>query len=46
MRLARPFFLDQTKANLIRLNEGEVVGEWRDSTYGTFLITRKSFHYF
>ncbi|CAG7923762.1 unnamed protein product [Penicillium olsonii] len=34
MRLARPFFLDQTKANLIHLNEGEVVGEWRDSTYG------------
>ncbi|CAG8038404.1 unnamed protein product [Penicillium salamii] len=34
MRLARPFFLNQTRANLIRLNEGEVVGEWRDSTYG------------
>ncbi|KAJ5351188.1 hypothetical protein N7452_000162 [Penicillium brevicompactum] len=34
MRLARPFFHNQTKENLIRLNEGEVVGEWRDSTYG------------
>ena len=24
----------QTKANLIHLKEGEIVGEWRDSTYG------------
>ncbi|KAK3117370.1 hypothetical protein LTR53_001360 [Teratosphaeriaceae sp. CCFEE 6253] len=24
----------QTQANLIRLKEGEIVGEWRDSTYG------------
>lgn len=34
MRLARPFFHNQTRENLIRLNKGEVVGEWRDSTYG------------
>ena len=25
---------NQTKENLIHLNEGEIVGEWRDSTYG------------
>lgn len=46
MRLARPFFLNQTRANLIRLNEGEVVGEWRDSTYGTNTITQQPLHYF
>lgn len=36
MRLAAPFAVDggQTKDNLIHLKEGEVVGEWRDSTYG------------
>ena len=25
---------NQTKENLIHLMEGEIVGEWRDSTYG------------
>lgn len=25
---------NQTLENLIHLNEGEIVGEWRDSTYG------------
>lgn len=25
---------NQTKENLIHLNEDEIVGEWRDSTYG------------
>jgi hypothetical protein len=39
MRLARPFFHNQTKENLIHLNEGQVVGEWRDSTYGTSITT-------
>ncbi|KAK5796479.1 hypothetical protein VI817_005764 [Penicillium citrinum] len=34
MRLAGPFVHNQTKENLIRLQEGQVVGEWRDSTYG------------
>jgi hypothetical protein len=39
MRLARPFFHNQTKENLIHLNEGQVVGQWRDSTYGTSITT-------
>ncbi|KAJ6092368.1 hypothetical protein N7467_004337 [Penicillium canescens] len=34
MRLAAPFARDQKKENLIHLNEGQVVGEWRDSEYG------------
>ncbi|KAJ5364202.1 uncharacterized protein N7496_009915 [Penicillium cataractarum] len=34
MRLARPFAEKQTKANLIHLKDGQVVGEWRDSEYG------------
>lgn len=25
---------NQTRENLVHLNEGEIVGEWRDSTYG------------
>ncbi|KAJ6089244.1 hypothetical protein N7467_004460 [Penicillium canescens] len=34
MRLARPFFHNQTTENLIHLGEGQVVCQWRDSTYG------------
>ncbi|KAL4890382.1 hypothetical protein BDV59DRAFT_204345 [Aspergillus ambiguus] len=34
MRLAGPFAHNQTKENLIHLQEGQVVGQWRDSTYG------------
>jgi len=36
INLAAPFAGEgnQTKDNLIHLKEGEVVGEWRDSTYG------------
>lgn len=36
MNLTAPFASNggQTKHNLIHLKEGEVVGEWRDSTYG------------
>ncbi|THC97153.1 hypothetical protein EYZ11_003368 [Aspergillus tanneri] len=33
IRLAGPFAQKQTKENLIHLNDGEVVGQWRDSTY-------------
>jgi len=37
MRLAAPFAAkgNQTKENLIHLLDGEIVGEWRDSTYGS-----------
>lgn len=37
MRLAAPFAAkgNQTKENLIHLEEGQVVGQWRDSTYGS-----------
>jgi hypothetical protein len=36
MRLAAPFTApgNQTKDNLIHLKDAEIVGEWRDSTYG------------
>ncbi|KAJ5246512.1 hypothetical protein N7468_001495 [Penicillium chermesinum] len=34
MRLAAPFANEQKKGNLIHLKEGQVVGQWRDSTYG------------
>lgn len=36
MALAEPFAGsgNQTKDNLIHLKEGQIVGEWRDSTYG------------
>ncbi|KAI7195887.1 hypothetical protein KC363_g1203 [Hortaea werneckii] len=36
MRIAGPFAQPdgQTEENLVHLKEGEVVGEWRDSTYG------------
>ncbi|KAF7589450.1 hypothetical protein BBP40_004287 [Aspergillus hancockii] len=34
MRLALTFARKQTKENLIHLLEGQVVGQWRDSTYG------------
>lgn len=35
---------NQTKENLIHLNKGEIVGEWRDSTYGKpgFFVTSSS----
>jgi hypothetical protein len=36
MRLAAPFARDQRKENLIHLKEGQIVGEWRDSEYGTY----------
>jgi hypothetical protein len=39
MRLARPFFHNQTTGNLIHLGEGQVVGQWRDSTYGTYTMS-------
>jgi hypothetical protein len=35
MRLAGPFAQEQIKANLIHLKDGQTVGEWRDSEYGT-----------
>jgi hypothetical protein len=36
MKVAGPYAAEgnQTKDNLIHLNDGEIVGEWRDSTYG------------
>lgn len=36
MRLAAPFAgkNNQTKDNLVHLKDGEITGEWRDSTYG------------
>ncbi|KAF2264953.1 hypothetical protein CC78DRAFT_600926 [Lojkania enalia] len=36
MKTSTPFTLEggQIKENLVHLKEGEVVGEWRDSTYG------------
>lgn len=34
MRKAAPFANNQVKENLIRLNDGESVGEWRDSNNG------------
>ena len=34
IRLARPFAENQTKENLVRLKDDQIVGEWRDSTYG------------
>ncbi len=39
MGLAAPFAAsgNQTEENLIHLKEGEIVGEWRDSTYGVYL---------
>lgn len=36
MRITGPFTHRQTQDNLIHLKEGQIVGEWRDSTYGTF----------
>lgn len=41
MRLAGPFVKNQTKENLIHLHEDQIVGEWRDSTYGMFLFPIK-----
>lgn len=35
MNLTGPFAHNQVKENLIHLKDGEIVGEWRDSTYGT-----------
>jgi hypothetical protein len=32
--ITRPFALEPSRENLIMLKEGEIVGEWRDSTYG------------
>jgi hypothetical protein len=34
MRIAAPFSKSQVKENLIQLNQGESVGEWRDSNNG------------
>ncbi|OJJ47605.1 hypothetical protein ASPZODRAFT_24518 [Penicilliopsis zonata CBS 506.65] len=34
MRLAAPFASNQTKENLVHLKDGQIVGQWRDSTYG------------
>ncbi|RAO64383.1 uncharacterized protein BHQ10_000395 [Talaromyces amestolkiae] len=36
MKLAAPFagHKNQTKDNLVHLKDGQIVGEWRDSTYG------------
>lgn len=36
MNLAAPFagHNNQTKDNLVHLKDGQIVGEWRDSTYG------------
>ncbi|KAG8630601.1 hypothetical protein KVT40_002220 [Elsinoe batatas] len=33
MNLSAPFATSPTRENLLRLKQGEVVGEWRDSTY-------------
>ena len=40
MRLTAPFAApgNQTKENLIALKPGEIVGNWRDSTYGITLV--------
>ena len=48
MTLAGPFAGtgNQTKDNLIHLKEGQIVGEWRDSTYGkSEWMTLYRFHY-
>lgn len=34
INITAPFLDNQTVANLLHLKEGEIVGEWRDSTYG------------
>lgn len=34
MTLAGPFTKKQTENNLMHLKDGQIVGEWRDSTYG------------
>ncbi|KAJ5677711.1 uncharacterized protein N7477_003344 [Penicillium maclennaniae] len=34
MHLTGPFAHNQVKENLIHLKDGQIVGEWRDSTYG------------
>lgn len=34
VNITAPFVGNQTVANLLHLKEGEIVGEWRDSTYG------------
>ncbi|KAJ6119992.1 hypothetical protein N7523_004272 [Penicillium sp. IBT 18751x] len=34
MHLTGPFAQNQVKENLIHLKDGQIVGEWRDSTYG------------
>jgi hypothetical protein len=39
MRLTGPFGKQQTKDNLIHLKEGQIVGQWRDSTYGVSIFT-------
>jgi hypothetical protein len=37
LRLAAPFagHHNQTQANLVHLKDGQVVGQWRDSYYGS-----------
>lgn len=34
INITAPFLDDQTAQNLLHLKDGEVVGQWRDSTYG------------
>ncbi|KAK5044948.1 hypothetical protein LTR84_010320 [Exophiala bonariae] len=34
MNITAPFARNQTIGNLLHLKEGEIVGQWRDSTYG------------
>lgn len=42
MRLAGPFARDPSKDNLIRLKEGQTVGQWRDSEFGMVYSPRPS----
>jgi hypothetical protein len=41
LRLAAPFVKNPVKENLIHLKPNEVVGQWRDSTYGGFQAFNK-----
>jgi hypothetical protein len=34
MNISAPFAQNQTQDNLIHLRDGQIVGQWRDSTYG------------
>jgi hypothetical protein len=42
MRLGLPFARNQTKENLVHLLKDQVVGQWRDSTYGMLSLSSNS----